>query len=135
MAEYRVPTTTKVQGLIATHADVLETHGISGGLHASRPTAGTAGKYYFSTDQGVWARDNGTSWDECEGLSEAYIQSLIDASITTHTGNASAHHTKYTDAEAQSVADTQIATHTGNANAHHTAPTYDSPNEEIVFQI
>ena len=114
MAEYRVPSTTKVEGLISTHADVLETHGISGGLDASRPAAGNAGAYYFSTDVGKWARDNGTSWDECEGLSEVYIQGSIDASITTHAGVADAHHDNSED---------------------HTAPTYDGVNDEVVFQI
>jgi len=108
MSEYRVPTTTKVNELIAAHADVLETHGISGGVDASRPSAGNAGAYYFSTDVGKWSRDNGTSWDECEGLSESYIQGLIDTSISTHAGDP---------------------------DAHHTAPTYDAGNKEVVFQI
>jgi len=121
MAEYRVPTTTKVEGLISTHAAVLETHGISGGVDASRPAAGNAGAYYFSTDAGIWARDNGTTWDECEGLSESYIQGLIDASITTHAGDTDPHGDR-------AYTDTLIA-------AIHPAPTYDSPNEEVVFQI
>lgn len=121
MAEYRVPTTTKVTGLIQAHADLLEQHGILAGLHASRPAAGTAGNYYFSTDSAIWARDNGASWDEVSGLSEAYIQSLIDASITTHAGITAAHHAKYTDAEAIAAAGT--------------AETYDSGTDEVVFQI
>lgn len=108
MAEHRVPTTTKVEGLIQDHADLLEQHGISAGLDASRPAAGTEGNYYFSTDAGKWSRDNGTTWDEVSGLTEVYIQGLIDDSITTHEGNA---------------------------DAHHTAPTYDTPNEEVVFEI
>jgi len=135
MAEIRAATTEKVTEMIQAHADLLEQHGISAGLHASRPAAGTEGNYYFSTDSGIWARDNGTSWDEVSGLSEAYIQGLIDTSIGTHAGVADAHHAKYTDGEAQSVADAQIATHAGNPDAHHTAPTYDSENKEIVFQI
>ena len=121
MAEYRVPTTTKVNALIQAHADLLEQHGISAGLAADRPAAGIVGRYYFSTDAGIWARDNGTSWDEVSGLSEAYIQSLIDASIDTHTAIVDAHHTRYTDTEAMAVAGT--------------AEVYDEVNDEIVFQI
>ncbi|MBA7575791.1 hypothetical protein ES708_17627 [subsurface metagenome] len=104
MAEYRVPTTTKVTEMIQAHADLLEQHGISAGLESARPAAGAAGRYYFSTDTKVWARDNGTSWDvTSQGLSEAYIQSLIDASISAHAGVADAHHAKYTDPEAQTT--------------------------------
>jgi len=121
MAEYRVPSTTKVEGMITDHAAVLETHGISGGVHASRPAAAVAGKYYFSTDTGVWARDNGSSWDECEGLSEVYIQGLIDASIATHAGAADPHGDR-------AYTDTEIA-------AIHPAPTYDGVNDEVVFEI
>lgn len=121
MAEIRVPTTTKVTEMIQVHADLLEQHGISAGLHASRPAAGTAGRYYLSTDSGIWARDNGTGWDEVSGLSEAYIQGLIDTAIGTHAGVSDAHHSRYTDAEA-------IA-------AVHPAPTYDSGNKEVIFQI
>lgn len=114
MAEHRVPTTTKVTGMIQAHTDLLEQHGISAGLDASRPSAGTEGNYYFSTDAGKWSRDNGTSWDEVSGLSEAYIQGLIDDSITTHAGNATAHHDNSND---------------------HAAPTYDPAEDEVVFQI
>ena len=121
MAEYRVPTTTKVTGMIQTHADLLAQHGITAGLAASRPAAGTADKYYFSTDTSVWSRDNGTTWDEVSGLSESYIQGLIDTSITTHAGIVDAHHTKYTDAEAVTAAGT--------------AETYDGGTDEVVFQI
>lgn len=121
MAEYRVPTTTKVTGMIQAHADLLEQHGISAGLASARPVAGTAGRYYFATDTSVWSRDNGASWDEVSGLSEVYIQGLIDASITTHAGVSDAHHAKYTDAEAIAAAGT--------------AETYDAVNEEVVFQI
>lgn len=104
MAEYRVPTTIKVTEMIQAHADLLEQHGISAGLHASRPAAGIVGRYYFSTDTKVWARDNGTAWDELtEGLSESYIQGLIDTSVSTHAGIVDAHHAKYTDAEAEAA--------------------------------
>ena len=64
MAEIRVATTIKVTEMIQAHADLLEQHGISAGLHASRPAAGIAKRYYFSTDQSIWARDNGSGWDE-----------------------------------------------------------------------
>ena len=84
MEEHRVPTTTKVVGLIAAHTDLLEQHGISGGLAADRPEPGAEGCYYFSTDTGVWARDNGVSWDEVFGFTGEYIQGLIDTSIGTH---------------------------------------------------
>ncbi len=121
MEERRVPTTTKVIGLIAAHTDLLEQHGISAGLHADRPVAGTVGRYYFSTDEGIWARDNGTDWDEVFGFTEEYIQGLIDTSISTHSGNEAAHHSRYTDAEAVA--------------AVHPAPTYDSVEDEVVFTI
>lgn len=114
MAEHRSPTTTKVTGMIQAHADLLEQHGISAGLDASRPATGTEGNYYFSTDAGKWSRDNGTSWDEVSGLSEAYIQGLIDTSISTHSGVADAHHSNADD---------------------HPAPTYDGGTDEVVFQI
>lgn len=109
MAEYRVPTTTKVTEMIQAHADLLEQHGISAGLLASRPAAGTVGRYYFSTDTKVWARDNGSTWDELTGgLGEAYIQGLIDTSISTHAGVVDAHHAKYTDAEAQATVKAEV---------------------------
>jgi hypothetical protein len=109
MAEYRVPTTTKVGEMIQAHAALLEQHGISGGPAANRPAAGTEGRYYFSIDTKTWSRDNGTSWDEVTGgLDEAAVQALIDASISTHASNP---------------------------DAHHPAPTYDAVNEEVVFQI
>lgn len=81
--EYRVPSTTKVTGMIQAHADLLAQHGISAGVEASRPAAGTADRYYFCTDTNKWCRDNGSSWDEVSGLSEAYIQGLIDTSVAT----------------------------------------------------
>ena len=108
MAERRVPTTTKVATLISENADLLEQHGISAGVQASRPASSGAGKYYFGTDSGIWSRDNGTTWDEVSGLTEVYIQGLIDASITAHAGNA---------------------------DAHHVAPTYDGGTDEVVFDI
>lgn len=108
MAEYRVPSTTKVTGMIQAHADLLEQHGITSGLEASRPVAGTVGNYYFCTDSSKWCRDNGVSWDEVSGLSEVYIQGLINTSISTHAGNT---------------------------DAHHVAPTYDGVNDEVVFNI
>jgi len=123
MAEYRVPTTTKVEGLIQAHADLLEQHGITSGLIASRPAAGTDGNYYFSTDSGVWARDNGATWDEVSGLSEVYIQGLIDASITAHEGDTDPHGDRaYTDTEISGLSIPDV-------------PTYDSEEEEVVFQI
>ena len=124
MPEYRLPTTEKVGELIQAHTDLLEQHGISGGLGSARPASGTAGRYYFSTDAGVWARDNGVSWDECEGLSEFYIQGLIDASIASHAGIPDAHHTAFTQSD-----------HDGLPNPHHPAPTYDAGNKEVVFEI
>ena len=122
--EYRCPTTEKVDELIQAHADLLEQHGISGGLASARPAAGTVGRYYLSIDAGVWARDNGTSWDEVSGLSEIYIQGLIDASISSHASNASAHHTAFDQAD-----------HDALPNPHHPAPTYDAGNKEVVFEI
>lgn len=83
MPEARFPTTTKVVGMIQAHADLLAQHGITAGLAASRPAAGTVNKYYFSTDTLIWSRDNGATWDDISGLSEVYIQGLIDTEITT----------------------------------------------------
>lgn len=114
MAERRVPTTTKVTGMIQAHADLLAQHGISGGLASARPAPGTEDNYYFSMDTGVWARDNGATWDEVSGLSEVYIQGLIDASIATHASVVDAHHDPSDD---------------------HPAPTYDAGQDEVVFQI
>lgn len=136
MAEYRIPTTTKVAELISTHAAVLETHGISGGLHSARPAAGTAGRYYFSTDSGKWSRDNGVSWDEVSGLSEVYIQGLIDASISTHAADTSTHGA----ADIADVSDIAVDANLSTAaqaaiTASHAKPTYDAVNDEIVFQI
>jgi hypothetical protein len=108
MAEIRVATTSKVNTLISENADLLEQHGISAGLQASRPASSGEGKYYFGIDSGIWSRDNGTSWDEVSGLSEVYIQGLIDDSIVTHAEDG---------------------------DAHHTAPTYDGGTDEVVFDI
>lgn len=130
MTERRVPTTTKVAAMIAAHTDLFEEHGISAGLHASRPAAGNEGAYYLSTDAGIWARDNGSSWDEVSGLSEVYIQGLIDDSITTHEGIASAHHTAFT----QTNHDALPNPHHDNSE-DHPAPTYDGGTDEVVFQI
>ncbi|MBA7486820.1 hypothetical protein ES707_22381 [subsurface metagenome] len=135
MPEYRVPSTTKVAGMIQAHADLMAQHGISAGLHADRPEAGTADRYYFSTDTLVWSRDNGTSWDEVMGFTEAYLQGMIDTSITAHAGVEDAHHARYTDAEAEAAASTLIATHAGDPDAHHAAPAYDPAEDEVIFQI
>ena len=126
MAEIRAATTEKVTEMITVHAGLLAQQSISSGVHASRPAAGTANKYYFSTDAGIWARDNGSSWDEVSGLSEAYIEGMIDALIATHTGDPIAHH--------DNVNDHNNALDHSNAS-DHPAPTYDSDSKEIVFQI
>ena len=155
MAEIRVATTTKVAALIAANALLLGQHGISGGLHASRPAASAADNYYFSTDTGVWSRDNGATWDEVSGLSEAYIDAMIDALIATHAAATATHGV----AEVADVADIAEDTNLSEAaqavitagacdvdanlsaaaqaaiTASHTAPTYDGVNDEIVFTI
>lgn len=103
MTERRFPTTTKVTGMIQVHADLLAQHGISAGLESARPAAGTANKYYFSTDTKTWARDNGTTWDEALGFTETEVQNLIDTSIGDHAAVEDVHHIKYTDAEAEAA--------------------------------
>lgn len=130
MVEHRLPTTTKVTAMIQAHADLLEQHGISAGLHASRPAAGTVGRYYLSTDAGIWAYDNGSSWDEVSGLSEAYIQGLIDTSIATHAGLPDEHHAAFVQADHDALPNP----HHDNSE-DHTAPTYDGGTDEVVFQI
>lgn len=137
MAEYRVPTTTKVGELITAHAAELEKHGISAGLAANRPAASADGKYYFATDTKVWSRDTGTSWDEIAGgLGEAAVQALIDASISTHATDTSTHGA----AEIADVSDIAVDTNLSVAAqaaiaASHATPTYDAVNKEVVFQI
>ena len=139
VTEYRVPTTTKVAALIAAHAALLEQHGISSGLAAARPAAGTAGRYYFSTDSKVWSRDNGSTWDDVSGLSESYIQSLIDASITIHAALTTGVH----GVGAGTIAKVSDIAVDGNLSAaaqaavseRHSAPTYDAVNQEVVFEI
>lgn len=126
MAEIRAATTEKVTEMIQAHADLLAQHGITAGVHASRPSAGTVNRFYFSTDSGIWARDNGSSWDEVSGLSEAYIDGMIDALIATHAGVPDAHHDN-------SLDHSNALDHDNSED--HTAPTYDSENKEIVFQI
>lgn len=112
MAEYRVPTTTKVGELITAHAVELEKHGITAGLAASRPAAGVVGRYYFATNTKVWSRDNGATWDEVAGgLDEAAVLALIAV-----------------DTNLSAAAQAAIA-------ASHPAPTYDAANQEVVFQI
>jgi len=155
MAEIRVATTTKVAALIAANALLLEQHGVSGGLHASRPAASAAGNFYFSTDTGVWARDNGATWDEVSGLSEAYIDAMIDALIATHASATATHGcTEVADVSdiavdanlssaAQAVVTAGACDTDGNLSAaaqaaitaSHTAPTYDGVNDEVVFEI
>ena len=136
MAEYRVPSTTKVGVMIAAHTDLLEEHGISGGLDASRPAAGNVGAYYFSTDAGKWSRDNGATWDEVSGLSEVYIQGLIDASITTHAALTATHGaTDIADVSDIAVDTNLSATAQAAITASHTAPTYDGGTDEVVFTI
>lgn len=44
--------------------DVVVNAGNSSGLIASRPSAGSADRFYFATDTGVMYRDNGTSWEK-----------------------------------------------------------------------
>jgi len=112
MAEYRIPTTSKVEALIAAHSNALEKHGVSAGLHASRPAAGTAGRYYFSTDTKTWSRDNGTTWDELvTGLSESEVLALIAD-----------------DENLSEAAQDAIA-------KRHAAPVYDAEEDELVFTI
>ena len=131
MAEYRVPSTTKVEGMITTHAAVLETHGISAGLYASRPAASAAGKYYFSTDTSVWSRDNGATWDEIEsGLGEAAVQALIATDSNLSVAAQAVVTAGACDVDANLSAAAQAA-----ITASHSAPTYDGVNDEVVFQI
>lgn len=142
MAEYRVPTTTKVEGMISTHAALLAQHGITGGLAASRPAAGTADKYYFSTDTGVWARDNGSSWDEVSGLSQATIEALIadDSNLSVEAQAVIAVGPADVDANLSAEAQAAISASHSNAQDHsnaddHPAPTFDGGTDEVVFQI
>jgi hypothetical protein len=46
---------------IATYVNARE---ITFGLLSARPTAGTAGRYYFATDNTILYADNGTSWTQ-----------------------------------------------------------------------
>jgi hypothetical protein len=66
---------------------VLGTNVVMKGLDASKPTAGTAGRLYFSTDisGGTLYRDNGSSWDQvATGLTAA-----PQAHESTHEANGS----------------------------------------------
>ena len=130
MAEIRVATTTKVATLISANALLLEQHGVSGGLHASRPAASAAGNYYFSTDTGVWARDNGATWDEVSGLTEVYIQGLIATDSNLSVAAQAVITAGACDVDENLSAEAQAA-----ITASHTAPTYDDVNDEVVFEI
>lgn len=56
-----VPTSLLDQNWTA-HANYINAREITFGLLGSRPTAGTAGRYYFATDTGAFFADNGTAW-------------------------------------------------------------------------
>jgi hypothetical protein len=48
----------------AAIASYINGHEITFGLLAARPVAGTAGRYYFATDQLIYYADNGVSWTQ-----------------------------------------------------------------------
>lgn len=63
---------------------------IGRGVDASKPSAGTAGRLYYSTDVsgGQLQRDNGSSWDSVEGAAGALTTSsaylATDVTMTTN---------------------------------------------------
>lgn len=57
-----------------------------------------------------------------EGAKPVYTETEVDDLITAHAANASAHHTKYTNAEADARAAALIATHAALPTVHQDAP-------------
>jgi hypothetical protein len=56
------PTTLSGYGITDAVSNAGGTPSVQSGLDASRPTAGTAGRVYISTDANKIYRDNGTTW-------------------------------------------------------------------------
>lgn len=96
------------------------------GAHPSRTdnphsvTAAQAGADPAGTASGLIATHTADANAHHTRYTDLEAQAVADTQIATHTADVDAHHTRYTDAEAQAVADTQIATHTALVDAHHT---------------
>ena len=63
------------------------------GTLAARPAAGVEGRFYWTTDEHILYRDNGTSWVKVAVADHADLDGI----------GASDHHAKYTDAEAKAA--------------------------------
>jgi len=108
MAEYRVPSTTKVEGLIATHAATPH-----GGIDEAAALLLIADDDNLSAE--AQAVITAGACDTDANLSVA-AQAVVTAGACDVDANLSA--------AAQSA-----------ITASHTAPTYDGVNDEIVFTI
>ncbi len=89
-------------------AEVLLSAVIGYGVTSSRPSAGTAGRLYYSTDDGTMFRDNGASWDSVGGSGGGGGGAPSDANYVTEDANASL--------SAESVLGTAVITTTVHAS-------------------
>ncbi len=69
---------------------------LAAGLASARPAAGTAGRFYFSTDTLVLERDNGATWDEmARGETAIRLAQLAEKAHGSLSGvGESDHHVK-----------------------------------------
>ncbi|TET16398.1 MAG: hypothetical protein E3J81_03175 [Dehalococcoidia bacterium] len=117
---YRDNGTSWVKVAVADHADLdgiggSDHHAKTGndevygllrtGLDASKPAAGTAGRFYWATDSRILYRDTGSAWEEsARGETATRLAQLSEKAHSSLTGvGASDHHAKYTDAEAKAA--------------------------------
>ncbi len=103
-AEVDAKITTHKGDASAHHAKTgdNEVYGLlAAGLAAARPAAGTAGRFYYSTDTKVLERDNGASWVEmARGETAIRLAQLAEKAHSSLTGvGASDHHAKTTAGE------------------------------------
>ncbi|GAI27603.1 unnamed protein product, partial [marine sediment metagenome] len=75
------------------------------GLAAARPAAGTANRWYYSTDTKVLEYDTGAAWVEAaRGESATRLAQLAEKAHSSLTGvTAAQHHAKYTNTEARTT--------------------------------
>lgn len=77
-AGYSIPTTSS-----QTNWDIAFNTRTQYGIFSSRPTAGIAGRSYYSTDTGVEYFDNGTTWDIKTGALSGDITTPVNSLVTT----------------------------------------------------
>lgn len=149
---YRDNGTSWVKVAVADHADLdgigaSDHHAKTGndevygllrtGLDASKPAAGTAGRFYWATDTKILYRDTGSAWEEsARGETATRLAQLSEKAHSSLTGvGASDHHAKYTDAEAKAAAVDDTAYGVGWNGVTDVAPSKNAVYDEMQQKL